>query len=133
MITGWTDGFIRAFAITKHAYSPQLWEMANAHNGPISTVFVDQNYIISGGEDGLVRIWSRKIRKLCYQIACHTKKITAAFPDILQSHIIHSCSMDKTVHTYDLKKNKKVIYHTQNNGKCSVLTSRPDSRYVAEG
>lgn len=117
VVTGWSDGFIRAFQITKHPYSPLLWDMVNAHNGPISTIYVDENYIISGGMDGLVRVWSRKIRKLSYQIACHTKRITAAFPDILQSNIVHSCSEDKTVHSFNLKNNKKVIFHTQNNGK----------------
>ena len=138
VVTGWSDGFIRCFEITKHPFSPMVWEIADAHNsqiGAISCIYVDANYIISGGCDGLVRVWSRKIRKLSYQIACHKKKITAAFPDILQSHIVHSCSLDKTVHSFDLKKNKKVIFHTQNNGNFPLSNcdfDRSNSGHVSE-
>ena len=33
------------------------------------------------------------------------------FPDLAKPNLIHSCSADKTIHTYDLKSDKKVILH----------------------
>ena len=33
VVSGWNDGFIRCYKISKHAYSPLAWEIANAHNG----------------------------------------------------------------------------------------------------
>ena len=59
VLSGWNDGFIRCYAISNHAYSPLKWEIANAHKGEVSCIYADENYILSGGEDSLVRIWSR--------------------------------------------------------------------------
>lgn len=61
MLTGWRDGFLRCFDISQRT---QVWEIANAHRGAITTVYADQNYILTGGEDGAVRVWSRTARKL---------------------------------------------------------------------
>ena len=41
-----------------------LWEIANAHRGAITAVYGDANYILTGGQDGAVRVWSRKTNKL---------------------------------------------------------------------
>jgi len=34
------------------------WELINAHKGAVTSIFADRNYYISGGEDGLVRLWN---------------------------------------------------------------------------
>lgn len=36
------------------------------------------------------------------------KDIVALFPDVKQVNIVHSCSMDRSVSTYDLKQEKRV-------------------------
>ena len=41
--------------------------MANAHRGSVTSVYVDANYILSGGQDGAVRVWARSNRKLLIQ------------------------------------------------------------------
>jgi len=41
--------------------------MANAHRGSVSSIYVDANYILSGGQDGAVRVWARSNRKLLIQ------------------------------------------------------------------
>lgn len=64
MLTGWRDGFLRCFDVVQRA---QIWEIANAHRGSITTVYADQNYILTGGEDGAVRVWSRNAHKLLTQ------------------------------------------------------------------
>ena len=44
-----------------------IWEIANAHRGAVTSVYCDANYILSGGEDGAVRVWARTTRKLLIQ------------------------------------------------------------------
>ena len=44
-----------------------LWEIANAHRGSVTSVYADANYVLSGGEDGAVRVWARTNRKLLIQ------------------------------------------------------------------
>ena len=46
-----------------------LWAIPNAHKGAITTVYADANYILSGGEDGPIRVWARQTRQLLIQLA----------------------------------------------------------------
>lgn len=60
-MTGWRDGFIRCF---DRSTGNIVWEVANAHRGSITAIYADANYILSGGEEGAVRVWARANRKL---------------------------------------------------------------------
>lgn len=53
---------------------------------------MNKNYILSGGHDSVVRIWSRINHQLLNQISIHQKTISKLFPDINDPSIIHSCS-----------------------------------------
>lgn len=61
LVSGWSDGFIRCH---DSAQNTQVWEMVNAHRGAVTSVYADSNYLLSGGEDGAVRVWQRQTRKL---------------------------------------------------------------------
>ena len=63
VITGWRDGFIRCF----NQQGQVVWDVANAHRGSVTALYVDANYIISGGQEGAVRVWARTNRKLLIQ------------------------------------------------------------------
>jgi cilia- and flagella-associated protein 52 len=63
MVTGWRDGFIRCYESSGRI----IWEIAQAHRGSVTSLYVDANYILSGGEDGAVRVWARTTRKLLIQ------------------------------------------------------------------
>lgn len=56
IIAGWRDGFIRCYNPVSQVVE---WEVANAHRGAVTTIYADANYILSGGEDGAVRVWGR--------------------------------------------------------------------------
>lgn len=64
ILTGWKDGFIRCF---NPATKSLAWEVVGAHRGSVTALYADQNYILSGGQDGAVRIWARASRKLLIQ------------------------------------------------------------------
>ena len=64
IVTGWKDGFIRAF---DRSGQNVIWEVANAHRGSVTSIYCDANYILSGGQDGAVRVWARINKKLLIQ------------------------------------------------------------------
>jgi len=104
-----------------------MWEVANAHRGAITSIYVDANYILSGGADGAVRVWARVNRKLLIQFNDQKKDIVSLFPDLNKPHLVHSCSMDRTISTYDLKQEKRVNGHQTANGALYGMSQRKDN------
>ena len=39
IVSGWNDGFVRCFEITKNRISPLKWEIVNAHKGAVTCVY----------------------------------------------------------------------------------------------
>jgi WD40 repeat protein len=76
IVTGWRDGFIRCFEGTGRV----MWEISGAHRGSVTSLYCDANYLLSGGEDGAVRVWSRTNRKLLIQF--NGKKIIFKEPSL---------------------------------------------------
>jgi len=65
VLVGYRDGFLGCFdTITAKA---QLWEISQAHRGAVTAIYADQNYILTGGQDGAVRVWNRRTRQLLIQ------------------------------------------------------------------
>ena len=48
------------------------------------------------------------------------------FPDIKQVHLIHSASADRSIATYDLKMERKLVGHQTANGVLYGLSQRKD-------
>lgn len=57
----------------------------------------------------------------------HTKDVVSVFPDFIKPNIIHSASIDKSVNSYDLKTDKKVIFHQAKNGMILGMSQRKDN------
>ena len=85
----------------------------------MTSVYADANYILSGGEDGAVRVWSRTTRKLLIQFNGNfmsliyldqKRDIVSLFPDLQKPYLIHSCSLDRSISTYDLKQGIKFVF-----------------------
>jgi WD40 repeat protein len=126
LVSGWSDGFIRCYS--KGNSSP-VWEVANAHRGAVTSLYADGNYILSGGEDGAVRVWGRANRKLLIQFNDQKKDVVSVFPDLNKPHIIHSCSADRTISTYDLKIEKRIGGHQTFNGSLLAMSQRRDNEF----
>jgi WD40 repeat protein len=124
VFTGWKDGYIRC-------YDPQTsalkWEVPNAHKGGVTSLFVNNNYILSGGEDGALRVWSRSSHQLLTQFTDNRRTVTRVFPDIKTTHLIHSCGIDRIINTYDLKLERRVVRHEIGSGTIMDMTQRKDS------
>lgn len=48
----------------------------------------------------------------------------ALFPDVQKPHLIHSCSTDRTIVTFDLKQEKRINSHQTMNGSLYGMTQR---------
>jgi len=81
-VGGYSDGFIRAFQYGTSQVSHSKWEVVNAHKGSCSSLVVESHYIISGGDDGVVRVWSRVNRQLISQLSNHSRTVTSILVDI---------------------------------------------------
>lgn len=75
----------------------------------------------------MVRLWARKTHQLLQQITVHQKTIGRVLVDVKQPHLVHSCSHDKSLHTYDLKVDKKVCFHQAKNGSLLDMDQRKDT------
>jgi WD40 repeat protein len=64
---------------------------------------------------------------MLHQISVHQKGISKVLPDKNLPNYIHSCSYDKSIHTYDLKTDKKVNFHQAKNGIIYDMDLRKDT------
>jgi WD40 repeat protein len=108
------------------------WEIASAHRGAVTALYYDNHYIISGGVDGIMRLWTRQSHTLLTQFSDNRKQIVRIFPDLIQPHLIHSCGFDRSLNTYDLKlvsstQERRVVRHEIGNGALCDMTQRKDN------
>lgn len=74
-----------------------------------------------------MRVWARQTRQLLIQFNDQKKDIMSLFPDVAQPNIIHSCSMDRSVCTYDLKQEKRINWRQTANGSNFGMAQRKDN------
>lgn len=81
LISGWADGCIRCHTATDvagRACGELLWTIHNAHKGGVTAVLLSGNsrFLLSGGEDGGVRVWEMRSRELVSHLKEHTARVT---------------------------------------------------------
>jgi len=57
------------------------------------------------------------------------KDIVSLFPDINKPFLIHSCSMDRSISTYDLKLEKRNGGYQTKNGALFGMSQRKDNEF----
>ena len=96
-------------------FSEKLFEI-QAHKGSVNCIYVDGNYILTGGQDGIVRIWTRRNHELVMQIPAHHSNVREVFADINKPNLIYSCGDDRELICYDMKLQKRLNTQRVNNG-----------------
>jgi len=124
VIGGWTDGFIRCFSTVD---ASKTWEIAKAHRDIINSLAMTSTYLVSGGADGAVRVWALSSRELIIQFTEHRKSVTEVLVDLENPSLVHSCSLDRNVFTYDLKTERRSVAHSVRSGAFTSMTQRLDS------
>jgi len=129
LVVGFGDSFVRAYDVSGRG--EKLWEIPNAHKGPISSLQVHTDsrlaYLLTGGDDGGVRVWALKNRELMIQFVEHTKRVSQVLVDVKKPNLVHSISMDCSFLTYDLIKEKRTVSHMIREGSFLTATQRLDS------
>jgi WD40 repeat protein len=105
---GYADGTVRAFA---HGNGASVWNIPKAHRGAVTAIACDQAFWFSGGDDGAVRLWTKTSRLFVAQFQEHSKAVTGLLVDAVHPHLLHSCSLDRSVISYNIKENKRCTYH----------------------
>ena len=56
-----------------------LWSIANAHRGGVTALQVSHNrkFVVSGGEEGEVRVWEIRTREMILHLKQHTATVTS--------------------------------------------------------
>ncbi len=85
---------------------------------------MDENYILSGGEDGIIRVWTRKTHELLIQFPAHHRDVRSLFCDIIKGNLIYSAGGDRNIACYDLKLQKRVYLHTVKNGVVTAISQK---------
>jgi WD40 repeat protein len=106
----------------------QNWSIPT-HRGNVNCIYVDGNYIITGGEDGVVRIWGRKTRELIIQLPAHEKNVFNVFPDLNMPNVIYSCGEDRNLNTFDIKLQKRINNHRMKNGFIRGIIQKYDKEF----
>jgi WD40 repeat protein len=103
VLTGWSDGRIRCLACRGHQ-AELLWTMPNGHQGAVHTVRICDKYILTAGNDSVVRVWARSSKELVAQMQEHKLPTTGAAIDNTCTSLVHSISMDTSMFSFDLSK-----------------------------
>lgn len=125
LFIGYSNGSLKNYDSNM---SGLLWELP-AHRGKINVVYVDGNYILTGGEDGTVRVWTRKTHELVMEFAAHHKEVHSLFADRNCPNIIYSGGEDKTMNCFDLKLQKRVLVHNLQNGFIFDMDQKHDGDF----
>jgi len=128
VISGWGDGNIRCFDQTLQRMK---WVIPGAHRGGVSSIAIHQDnnlsFMVTGGVDGGVRVWKTETREFIAEYTDHARAVTRVLVDVKSPNLIHSCSQDSTVISYDIKSLRRVQTHTVNSGLMLDMTQRLDS------
>lgn len=115
---GYSNGLLRNCSSDLEAKNFEI----PTHKGSVNCLFINANYILTGGEDGIVRVWARKTHELIIQFAAHHKDVFNVFPDINKPNLIYSCGYDRNLICYDLKIQKRINNQSLKNGVISSIT-----------
>lgn len=127
VIAGWEDGSICCYDNT---LSRQKWIIPGAHRSGVSclTVYQDDRvgFVLTGGNDGGVRVWKLTTRELVAEYTDHSKAVVSVLVDVKQANIIHSVGMDSCVVSFDLKQVRRLQSHVVKTSAMHAGTQRKD-------
>ena len=128
-LSGWKDGSMVCHKLND--VNNQMWCLPNAHRDGTTSIYgyvsPTTRFIVTGGQDGTVRIWKLENRELVTQYNGHAMKpVTRVLVDYKCNFIIHSLGADGSVASYDIKSNKFIMNHLGGSSACD-MTQRYDS------
>ena len=119
---GYSTGILRNYS---NDFSNKIFEI-QTHKGNVNCIYVDGNYILTGGEDGIVRVWTRRTHELVMQIPAHHRNVREVFADLNKPNLLYSCGEDRELICYDMKLQKRQNTQKVNNGVLTGIAQKID-------
>ena len=111
IISGWSDGKVRCHSAENGEW---LWEIPNAHAGGVTALQMsaNQRFIISGGEQGEVRVWELRSRELVSHLKEHTMKgeVKNWWPSRIQPRLFNRGHFFDCVCLQKIKSSKNKVF-----------------------
>eukprot|EP00656_Telonema_subtile_P052062 TRINITY_DN7148_c0_g2_i9.p1 TRINITY_DN7148_c0_g2~~TRINITY_DN7148_c0_g2_i9.p1 ORF type:complete len:551 (-),score=116.14 TRINITY_DN7148_c0_g2_i9:242-1894(-) len=126
IIVGCTDGSLHCYSATDGALS---WSIPNAHSKAVTHINMTPECFLSTGEDGALRLWLQSNRRMLGQFAEHSGPITGLCIDVTDDSLVHTCSSDKSVLTWDLRKECRANCHMLREGSFLHMAQRKDHEW----
>jgi len=124
IFSGWRDGKVRAHNAED---GDDLWVIDNCHRGGVTSIQASNNrkFLVSGGEEGEVRVWETRTREMIVHLKQHTHAVSsvALFDD--DSHLISS-SQDRTIYLWDLQAESRKTALQMRMGGINAISLLPD-------
>ena len=124
LLTGWEDGAVRLFDANN---CNSIGQMPKCHRGRVTCIAVGGEFYYTAGDDGAMRVWNRSNLQFIGQYSEHNKTVTGLLVDNMHEHLVHSCSIDRAVVTYDLRTSRRSNYKMHRDGGFTGLAQRLDS------
>jgi len=118
------------------------WRTEHVHKGSVTALCITNDFIASGGEDGVIRLLTHKTRTILNEIIAHSAPILKIIPALGQPKWVHSVAADRTLTTTDITTGKRICQQQSegrigftsiiqfNNGENEILVSKGDGTLV---
>ncbi|KAH0791214.1 WD40 repeat-containing protein [Histomonas meleagridis] len=119
------------------------WTTERVHRGKITSLCVTNDFIASGGDDGMIRIITHKSRSIVNELLVHNGPVFQIIPSFGYPQRIISVSQDKTVTTTDVSNGKRIYQELTSmrilftsiaqfkDGENEILVAKGDGKVVA--
>ncbi|KAJ1446243.1 WD40-repeat-containing domain protein [Pelagophyceae sp. CCMP2097] len=128
VLVGYNDAHVRCFSAADGAME---WEIAGAHRAPVSAIacWVEPRlaYLVTGADDGGVRVWNLATRAVMMEFGEHTKAVATLAVDVRNPRLFHSAARDCAVFTHDVQLERRTVSHIMRDGAFTGLSQRIDS------
>jgi WD40 repeat protein len=130
VIAAFEDGSVRCF---DRRSLRSLWSIPEAHKRGTKCISANADeagasFMVSGGGDGVVRVWLLRNRELITQFNEHRKELCAVLVDRERPSVVHSAAVDGAVISFDLRAGRRLISHSVISGSAlTCMAQRLDS------
>jgi len=124
LFTGWKDGKLRMHDADQ---GEPMWTVDNVHQNGVTALAVSHNkkFLVSGGENGDVRVWEIRTRDMIVNLKQHTMAITSLILYGDDSHVVSS-SRDRTIYLWNLQSESRSASLMQRMGGVNDIALMPD-------